>query len=487
MIERLTLPMMARGAGLLAAAALLNLGIAAALTKRPSLIIVAVVGLAVLVAAAVGQAGPRLLVLAALGTTLLLPLPFIGPPIPGTGSVKIFPSDLMVMAAVGLSWVRGTRSGAPRTRRSFPNALVIPFGLLFVGILLGVLRGHERYGESLVGQPFRLLLYSAILGALVGISAESLYKGVVVVFYAGAVIEAAIGAIYLATGRSQTDQVELSTGGTRALALGTAIYLCGSLILALLNLDHDRAPGRRAVHLAVAGLSTFGIVIAQGRTNFLALGIIVPIIFVARRSIFGAIAAYAPLAAPLLAVAVIVLAIAVPTLGSTLYERIFKTSSNDVNVIWRKDAVNATLAGVSADPVRGLGFGRTVTFTSDNLQHQRFEYTITGDPHNSYVWLFAGGGLLAIVPFVLLCIAFVADTLRRLRKLEGAARTIATWALGFWFVFIVNAIAGPVISRSDFLLTIWTLMLIPAVVSTSGGVRERLGQWPGARVDPIRP
>jgi uncharacterized membrane protein YhaH (DUF805 family) len=353
--------------------------------------------------------------------------------------------------------------------------------------VLGVLRGHDRYGESLVGQPFRLLLYAGIAGALAGISAQSLYRGIVAVFYAGAVVEACIGAIFLVTGRSQTDQVDLSTGGTRALALGTAIYLCGSLILALLNLEQDRAPGRRAVHIAVAGLSTFGIVIAQGRTNFLALGVILPILFLARRRILGALAAYAPLAAPLLAVTVIVLAIAVPTLGATLYERIFNTSSNDVNVIWRKDAAAATLKGVSADPVRGLGFGRTVIFTSQNLQHERFEYTIAGDPHNSYVWLYAGGGLFAIVPFVLLCLAFVADTIRRLRRLEGVARTVATWALCFWVVFIVNALAGPVISRSDFLLTIWTLMLLPAAVSASDGARQYLGRWPqGAREGLIR-
>lgn len=479
MIERLTLPALGRIAGVLAAAAVLNLAIAAALSRRPSLVVVAIAAAAVLVAAAVGLAGPRVLVLAALGTTLLLPVSFIGPPIPGTGSVKIYPSDLIVLVAVALSWIRSSRRDRSGPRMAFPPALIVPCLLLLLGLVLGVLRGHERYGESLVGQPFRLLLYAAIGGALVGITLESLYRGIVAVFYAGAVLEACIGAIFLATGRSQTDQVDLSTGGTRSLALGTAIYLCGSLILALLNLEHDRAPGRRVVHLAIAALSTFGIVIAQGRTNFIALGVILPVLFVARGRIVGALAAYAPLAAPLVAVVVIVLAIAMPKLGSTLYERVANTSSNDVNVIWRKDAANATLSGVSADPVRGLGFGRTVVFTSQNLQHQTFEYTIVGDPHNSYVWLYAGGGLLAIAPFLLLCLAFVVDTFRRLRRLDGVARTIAAWALAFWIVFMVNALAGPVVSRSDFLLTIWTLMLLPAAVSYGAG-RRTLGRWPGA-------
>jgi hypothetical protein len=480
MIARLSMPSVARMAGFIGAAALLNLGIAAALERRPSLVVVAVAGAGVLVACATGLIGPRVLVLVALGTTLLLPLPFLGDRIPGTGSANIFPSDLMVLLAVALTWIRNTRQNESRARSPFPQIFVIPFLLLFVGVVLGVIRGHERYGESLVGQPLRLLLYAAIGGALVGLSTESLYRGIVAVFYVGAVLEAFIGALYLATGGSQTDQVELSTGGTRVLALGTAIYLCGSLILALLNLDYDRAPGRRAVHLTIAALSTFGIVIAQGRTNFLALGLILPILFVARRQIVGAIAGYAPLAAPILAVAVIMLAALAPTLGSTLYERLFKTSSSDLNVTWRKDAANATLAGVSTEPVRGLGFGRTVSFSLVTPERQTLQYTISGDPHNSYVWLFAGGGLLVIVPFALLCLAFIGDTLRRLRKLEGAARVVATWALAFWVVFMVNAIAGPVISRTDFLLTMWTLMLLPTAVSSSVGARQYVGRLPGA-------
>jgi hypothetical protein len=392
--------------------------------------------------------------------------------------VKIFPADLIALGSLAIAWIRSTRVDR-RVLIPFPRALVIPFVLLVPGLVLGVMRGNSRYGESLVGQPFRILFYAAVAGAVAGVSSRSLYRGVVATFYAGTVVEAAIGAIYLVTGRSQTDQVDLSTGGTRSLALGTAIYLCGALILALLNLEHDRAPMRRAVHLAIAGLATFGIVIAQGRTNFLALGLVLPILFLARRKIFGALAAYAPLLAPLVAVLVIVLSFAAPHLGSALVKRVANTSSSDINVVWRREAVNATLAGVRSDPVRGVGFGRNVTFTLKNPQRQLVSYTTNGDPHNSYAWLLAGGGLLALVPFLLLAAAFIVDTIRRLRYLEGIAKLLATWALAFWVVFLVNAFAGPVLSRPDFLLTIWTLMIIPAAVSSSGELRQSIGQGRG--------
>ena len=148
-------------------------------------------------------------------------------------------------------------------------------------------------------------------------------------------------------------------------------------------------------------------------------------------------------------------------------------------MVWRREAVNATLAGVRSDPVRGVGFGRNVTFTLKNPQRQLVAYTTSGDPHNSYAWLLAGGGLLALVPFLLLAAAFIVDTIRRLRYLEGIAKVLATWALAFWVVFLVNAFAGPVLSRPDFLLTIWTLMVIPAAVSSSGELRQSIGQGPG--------
>lgn len=476
MIARVALQPVSRVAAIGVAAAGLNLVVAAALVWRLPVAMVGIILCAVLVAGAIGRVSPAVLTLAALGTTLLVP--WVGKSIPGTGSVQVFPADLIAVGALAVAWVRST-SVDRRAPIPFPRALVIPLALLVPGVVLGVMRGNSRYGESILGQPFRLLFYAAIVGAVAGIAARSLYRGLVVVFYAGTMLEGVIGAIYLVTGRSQTNQVDLSTGGTRSLALGTAIYLCGALILALMNLEHDRSPGRRAVHLAIAGIAIFGIVIAEGRTNFIALGLILPVLFLGRRKIAGVLAAYLPLIAPLVAVLVITLSFAAPHLGSALVSRIANTSSSDINVVWRKDAVNATLTGYRSDELRGAGFGRSVSFTLKNDQRQYVTYTINGDPHNSYVWLLAGGGLLALVPFLLLCLAFVADTLRRLRYLVGIPRLLATWALAFWVVFMVNAFAGPVLSRPDFLLTIWTLMVIPAAVSPSGLLRHAKSPWRG--------
>ena len=76
-------------------------------------------------------------------------------------------------------------------------------------------------------------------------------------------------ALLLATGGSQTDQLTLSTGGTRILALGTATYLVGSLVCALLNLEQARERFYRQIgHAVIAVMALFGIIVAFGRTIY---------------------------------------------------------------------------------------------------------------------------------------------------------------------------------------------------------------------------
>ncbi len=150
-------------------------------------------------------------------------------------------------------------------------------------VLLGVLRGHDRYGTHFLSEPTRFLLYAGIAAAIADMEPRRAYRGIVLVFYVGTVWQLLEGAYYLATGRSQTGSVDLSTGGTRVLALSTAMYLAGALILALLNLDMDRGGRRTWLHLTVAMLAALGIVLSLGRTTFVALGALLPILAIVLR------------------------------------------------------------------------------------------------------------------------------------------------------------------------------------------------------------
>ncbi len=229
------------------------------------------VGLGALVAS-----NREILVYAALGLNmtaapLTSPLP-LGP--------SIYAADLIAMLALS-SWVLARVLRSPTARMPRASALGWPFLLLAAGVIQAVIRGHEHYGLDLVSQPLRLLLYASIALAVSDCDPRRLYKGVVVVFYAGTVWMLLNAAYFVATGQSQTDQTDVSTGGFRYVSLTVAMYLAAALFLALLNLQVDRAVRRRALHLGVAALAAFGIVLALGRSTFLAVGVVLPLLAVA--------------------------------------------------------------------------------------------------------------------------------------------------------------------------------------------------------------
>jgi O-antigen ligase len=424
-----------------------------------------------LLVAVLATHGRWLLALFGLGATILS-IPRLLDPLP-TGGTLVYWQDIVVVLALG-AWALGRLTRQERDPLPLPRSFLPPLAVLTVGLLAGEIQGHIRYGSSLIGQPLRPLIYVGVGAALVGLPVEKLYRGVMVLFYGGAVIEAILGAYYLALGRSQTHALALSTGGTRALALGTALYLSGALIFALLNLELDERPSRRLLHLTMGALALFGIVVAFGRTNYVALAVILPVILVALKRVRHAFGAMLPLLLPGIAVVAVIISLTFPKFWSSVWERVGGTSGNDINVVFRERASAATIAGLSKSPLLGLGFGRPVTFqlpSTDPIPVPVYQ-TIAVDPHNSYAYVLAGGGFVALTGLLSLFAVFTVDAIRRARRTTGRGRVLVLWALGFWFVFVVNAVAGPVIDRSDFVLTMWLLMLLPAAIVPTLGKRE---------------
>ena len=121
--------------------------------------------------------------------------------------------------------------------------------LLRTDLDVAAYRGHVDYGRQLVGEPIRLVLYAGIACAMVRLTPEKAYRALVAVFYLGTVWMSLNAAYYLASGGSQVDTSDLSTGGTRVLSGSVAMYMAAALILALLNLGIDHHPRRRALPL----------------------------------------------------------------------------------------------------------------------------------------------------------------------------------------------------------------------------------------------
>lgn len=386
-------------------------------------------------------------------------------PLPLPGSLSVYPSDVLVLLAVG-SWAAARlTSGSTGLRLGWPSTPLLGWPLLIfgIGVFWAVIRGHESYGTSFVSQPARLVLYAAIGFAIVGLDSRRLYKGIVTVFYVGTVWVFLTAVYSVATGTSQTGATSLSTGGTRVLALSVSLYLASALFLALLNLEMDESARRRALHLAIAAVALFGIVLAYGRGTFAAVAVAAPLLILGFRRVRGSLLSALPLCLPFLVLAAIVVPHVMPDLGPTLTKRLTPPAGGqDLSVRWRKEANAAVWTQVQESPLVGVGFGRTTTFT---LQEINRRYTITQDPHNSFVYLLAGGGVFVLASFLLICLTFVFDSWRRLRSAEGGhERVLIVWSAFALFAFLINALAEPLFDWPTVLLTIWVLLLLPSAV-----------------------
>jgi hypothetical protein len=58
----------------------------------------------------------------------------------------------------------------------------------------------------------------------------------------------------------------------------------------------------------------------------------------------------------------------------------------------------------------------------------------------------------------------VRDAFRRLRSDVGTDRGLVLWALSAWFIIAVNCAMAPFLPRPKLALSLWALMLVPALV-----------------------
>src|SRR5690242_7840265 len=158
---------------------------------------------------------------AALALSIVLPV--VTTPVAFAGS-SIYAADLVAVLAL-VSWVGARLLGRP-VRGSSALALTgIGFPLFVLAVGQAIVRGHISYGLGIVSEPMRLILYASIALTITQVDTRRLYRGVVAVFYVGTVWMLVSAAYYVATGQSQTDQIDVSTGGHRYVSLTVAMYL----------------------------------------------------------------------------------------------------------------------------------------------------------------------------------------------------------------------------------------------------------------------
>ena len=403
------------------------------------------------------------LVFAAFALCLLVPLP-VSDPLPLHAGVQVYPSDLLVVLAL-VSWAAAWLINPQEARPSMPRTHILNWPLLLfaVTLLAAVIRGHERYGESLFSLPLRILLYAGIAFAISDLHLRDAYRWIVAVFYGGTVWQVGVAIYGYATGTSATNQVVLSTGGERVLAGSTAMFMAGTLLLSLLNLETERSARRAALHLLMAALATFALVSTFQRTTFAVASILVPLSLLVFRRVGMRAAGFLPLLAPVLVLAVLLVPKVDRTFFPTVADRVTASPSTDTSARWRLEAYAAVWKQVRESPLTGVGFGLPVTFVSNDIR-----YTVAQDPHNQFLYLWAGGGLLLVGSFSLLLAVYLLDAWSRFRRTTIEGRHLIFWAGSLWFVFVINSLTGIILTRPDLLLIFWILMLLPMIVHTSG-------------------
>ncbi|MEX0816677.1 MAG: carbohydrate binding domain-containing protein [Gaiellales bacterium] len=333
------------------------------------------------------ELAPLVLVTAALALPLTA-APQLDESFSGPGGVSIFVADVIVALAVGC-WAIGRLVQAREDRPAFRTPLVgWPVLVFALALVPGIGRGHVRWDSSLIGQPARLALYAAIAAAVAGTRPRDLYRAITAVFYAGTFWQTALATYHLATDTAQTPIRILSTGGTRTLALLTAMYLGGALILALLNLDLDRDRRRHVLHLVVAVLASLGVVLSFSRTSFVALLAILPVLVWALPQMRRNVRRLWPLWAPLAVAVFAGVALAVPSFGPTLADRVSANPLEDQSVRFRLRAIGAALGGFRGEPPIRPGVVRYDT-APNVLTNGSFEGGTRG-------WLVQGGELSTV-------------------------------------------------------------------------------------------
>jgi O-antigen ligase len=214
------------------------------------------------------------------------------------------------------------------------------------------------------------------------------------------------------------------------------------------------------IHAFVATLALAGIVVAYGRATYVAVAIVVPVLLLLLPRLRSALFSVLPIIVPFLILFAIALPHIAPSVGSTFSSRVLKSNSSDVNIRWRKAAAGALWEEVHQSPITGVGFGKTVM-----LRFEGVPMTVDQDPHDSFLYLLAGGGVLTLSGYLLLVLTFAVDAVVRLRRAtEPYQRLIIIWSMATLFAFLVNAAAGPVLSDPRMLLTIWAVMLLPSSI-----------------------
>jgi O-antigen ligase len=280
-----------------------------------------------------------------------------------------------------------------------------------------------------------------------------------------------MNAVYhIATGTTQSGQRGLSTGGDRILSSTIGAFMAAALILALLNVRSAASARARAGHVAIALLAAVNVGLSYTRVIYVGLAIAIPLLIMGAKRIAGRVTGVLPLIVPFVVLGALFVPRAAPDLVPTFVDRITASPTEDQSVQYRQRLSSAIWRQqVRKAPLIGVGFGRPVSyiFYQENSRGVVYPHQVWAGQaaHNSFLWIFAAGGIATLGAFAALLVAFALDLRRRFRLArDDTQRSLLIWSGLALLVFMISSSSGPVLGSAPVALVMWILLLLPSVV-----------------------
>ena len=412
------------------------------------------------------------------------------------GSMNVYAADILLVLALG-TWLAakllmGKPSAAAHQRRKRIIG-VVPFAAFAIAVAFAIVRGNIEYGQSLVGQPLRLIAYVAIACAIVDVTAEKAHRGITAVLYAGVGWQGLVAGYHIATGTSQSDAASLSTGGHRYVSVSVSLFIALALFLALLNLASTRSARAQMLHATVAMLSLVLVLLSFTRGTMIAVALVGVVLMLTIPNLMRRVGALLPLALPIIAITLITTPRLAPTgvpdqLRDTLISRLDPSLANDLSIRWRQEATSALWQQFQDAPVLGVGFGKKLVFEVAGVVYREDQ-----EAHNDGMYILAATGVVGLAAIAAFVASLMWSAVARLRAAVTAPeRILVTWSIAGAFTFVANSLVEPLIGIPSLLLVLWAMLLIPVALPGSRMLATEASPWlrvvpRSLRLEPRRP
>ncbi|MDX6423492.1 MAG: O-Antigen ligase [Gaiellaceae bacterium] len=399
------------------------------------------------------------------------------------GSMNVFAADILLALALG-SWL------AAKLLAGRPSALadlrrkrvigVVPLVAFAIAVSFAVVRGHIEYGQTLAGQPIRLIAYVCIACAIVDVTVEKAHRGITAVLYAAVGWQVLVAGYHIATGTSQSDVASLSTGGHRYVSVSVSLCIALALFLALLNLASARTARAQLVHATAAVFSLVLAILSFTRGTMIAVALVGLVFMLVVPGLTRRVAALLPLALPIIAIILITAPRLAPTgvpdeLRDTLISRLDPSLANDLSVRWRQEATAALWEQFREEPVLGVGFGKKLVFEVAGVVYREDQ-----EAHNDAMYILAATGVVGLAAIAAVVGSLMWFALARLRTAATTPeRILVTWSIAGAFTFVANSLVEPLVGIPSLLLVLWVLLLIPVAIPGSTSVAAEPSTSPG--------